>query len=68
MKDIEIMERRLTLMSQVEGVVGKYVSHKYIMKEILRMSDEDIDEQAKLIKEESKEERFKNPEEEEENF
>lgn len=67
-KDIEIMERRLTLMSQVEGVVGKYVSHKYIMKEILRMSDEDIDEQAKLIEEESKEERFKNPEEEEENF
>lgn len=38
------------------------------MKEILRMSDEDIDEQAKLIEEESKEERFKNPEEEEENF
>jgi len=67
-KDIEILERRLTLMSQVETVVGKYVSHKYIMKEVLRMTDEDIEREEKLIEEESKIERFNDPEAEEENF
>ncbi|QDH49015.1 portal vertex protein [Pantoea phage Phynn] len=68
LKDIEILERRLNLMSQTENVVGKYVSHKYIMKEILRMSDEDIEREAKEIEAESQVERFKNPEETEENF
>lgn len=67
-KDIEILERRLNLMGQLEGVVGKYISHKYVMKEVLRMSDEEIQSEAKQIEEESKEERFKNPEAEEENF
>lgn len=68
LKDIEILERRLNLMSQVEGVVGKYVSHKYIMKEVLRMSDEDIKSEEAEIEKEKDVERFKNPEAEEENF
>lgn len=68
LKDIEILERRLNLMNQVEGVAGKYVSHKYIMKEVLRMSDEDIKREADEIEEESKIDRFKNPESNEENF
>lgn len=67
-KDIEILERRLNLMAQTENVVGKYVSHKYIMKEVLRMSDDDIDRESKEIEEEASIERFKNPEETEENF
>jgi len=67
-KDIEILERRLNLMAQTENVVGKYVSHKYIMKEVLRMSDDDIERESKEIEEEANIDRFKNPEETEENF
>ena len=52
-------------MTNLQGVVGTYVSHKYIMKNILRMSDEEIDEEAKQIEEESTQERFKNPDIEE---
>lgn len=68
LKDIEILERRLNLMAQTENITGKYVSHKYVMKEVLRMSDEDIAEQEKEIEEEANVERFKNPEDAEENF
>lgn len=68
LKDIEIMERRLNLMANVQPVVGRYVSNKYIMKNVLMMSDDEIEEQAKEIEEESTEERFKDPEAEEERF
>ncbi|QPI17869.1 portal vertex protein [Pectobacterium phage POP12] len=61
LKDIEIMERRLTLLATAEPIIGKYISHKYAMKNILQMTDEETDEEAEIIKEESKEERFKTP-------
>lgn len=68
LKDIEIMERRLNLMANVQPVVGRYVSNKYIMKNVLMMSDDEIEEEAKEIEKESTEERFKDPDAEEENF
>lgn len=65
LKDAEIMERRFNMLQMAEPFIGKYISHKTAMKDILHMSDEEIEQEAKQIEEESKEARFQNPEEEE---
>lgn len=64
-RDAEVMERRFNMLQLAEPAIGKYMSHRTAMKEILKMSDEQIEQEQKLIDEESKIERFK-PEEQEE--
>lgn len=64
LKDTDILQRRVEIMNTMVPFVGKYVSHNYIMKEILKMSDEQIKEQEKLIESEVKVERFQQQEEE----
>lgn len=66
MKDVEILERRVATMQALESFVGKYISNDYVMKNIFKMSDEEIEREAKLIEEESDVERFKSDEEIEE--
>ena len=68
MKDAEIMERRINMLTMAEPFIGKYISHQTAMKDFLQMSDEEINQEAKQIELESKEARFQNPEEEEEDF
>ncbi|QPI13944.1 portal vertex protein [Serratia phage 4S] len=68
MKDAEIMERRINMLTMAEPLIGKYISHQTAMKQFLQMTDEEIDAEAKLIEEESKVERFQNPDDEEEEF
>lgn len=63
-KDAEILERRINILQMAEPFIGKYISHRTAMKDILKMSDEEIEQEAKLIEEESKETRFKQEEEE----
>lgn len=65
MKDAEIMERRINMLTMAEPFIGKYISHQTAMKDILQMSDEEIRIEAKQIEEESKEARFQDPENEE---
>lgn len=65
MKDAEIMERRINMLTMAEPFVGKYISHQTAMKKFLQMSDEEIDQEAKQIELESKEARFQDPEQEE---
>lgn len=67
-KDAEIMERRINMLTMAEPFIGKYISHQTAMKDFLKMSDEEIDQEAKQIELESKEARFKDPEEPEEAF
>lgn len=68
MKDAEIMERRINMLSMAEPFIGKYISHNTAMKDFLQMSDEQIEQEAKQIKEEASEERFQDPEQEQEEF
>ena len=43
LKEIEIIQERLQILSQVDEYVGKYFSKEYIQKKILQFNDEDIE-------------------------
>ena len=43
LKEFEILRERLEMAQQMEDLVGKYVSNKYVRQVILKQSDEDID-------------------------
>jgi hypothetical protein len=64
LKDAEIMQNRAQLMMTVEqgGLIGKYYSHQWARRQILRQSDEDIDEQDKEIEAEQNDPRWAPPE------
>jgi hypothetical protein len=64
-KDVEILERRINILQLAEPFIGKYYSHRTAQKDILKMTDEEIEQESKLIEEESKDPRFSSPEEEE---
>uniref|UniRef100_A0AAU8KWK8 Portal protein n=1 Tax=Serratia phage Kevin TaxID=3161161 RepID=A0AAU8KWK8_9CAUD len=51
-QDNEILANRMSTMAIMEPYVGTMFSRQYIQKNILRMSEEDIKEQEKQIKEE----------------
>lgn len=61
-KRMEIMQSRVSIIQQMGEVVGTYVSHDWVMKNILNMSDNEIKEESKLIEQESKIDRFKKEE------
>jgi len=44
LKNAEILRERLDMLGQVESYVGTYFSKEYVKKNILRMSDEEIQE------------------------
>ena len=52
LKDSELMNERLGMVSTAEPFVGKYFSQDYVRRKILRQTDEEILEQDKLIKKE----------------
>jgi hypothetical protein len=64
LKDAEIMQNRANLMMTMEqgGLIGKYYSHQWARRQILRQSDEDIEEQDEQINEEQSDSRW-NPQE-----
>ncbi|ARB05965.1 hypothetical protein fHeYen901_192 [Yersinia phage fHe-Yen9-01] len=66
MKDAEITERRINMILMAEPIIGKYISHKTAMMDFLQMSEEEINDEAKQIEEESKIERFNSDKEPEE--
>ncbi|MGC3777930.1 portal protein, partial [Escherichia coli] len=39
LKDAEVMERRINMLTMAEPFIGKYISHKTAMKDFLQMSD-----------------------------
>jgi hypothetical protein len=51
-KDNEIMTNRLNLVNMADTHIGKYFSKKYIQKNILRMTDEEIEDVAMDIRDE----------------
>ena len=61
LKDLEIMNDRLIRMRDADDFAGKYYSHDWIRRSILRQSDEEIEEQDGMINKEQTDPRF-NPE------
>jgi len=55
LKDSELMNERLGLLSTAEPYVGKYFSQDYVRRKILRQTDQEIIEQDELIKKEIEE-------------
>jgi len=53
LKAAEVLRERLDMLGQVESYVGTYFSKEYVKKNILRQSDEEIDEIQNQIKDES---------------
>ena len=49
LKDAELMQERLGLISTADPYIGKYYSIDYIRRRILRQTDDEINEQDKLI-------------------
>lgn len=64
-KDVEIMERRVGLVQTLVSaeITGKYLSHEFIMKNILKMSDDEIASERKKIDEEQKDSVLNKPDE-----
>ncbi len=52
LKEKELVEGRLTLLSQIEPFIGKYYSTEYVRKRILRQTDGEIDEIDNQIEDE----------------
>jgi hypothetical protein len=63
LKDAEIMQNRANLMMTFEqgGLLGKYYSHDWARRQILRQSDDDIEEQDEKINEEQADPRWNPP-------
>ena len=50
MKDNEILTGRLQMLEMIQPIVGKFVSEDYVMRNILRLSTEEIlKEQEKIF-------------------
>ena len=54
LKEAELLNERITLAQTAEPYIGKYFSQDYVRRNILRQSDEEIEEQDKLIEQEIK--------------
>jgi hypothetical protein len=52
LKNAEILRERLDMLGQIESYVGTYFSKEYVRKEVLRMSDEEIEDIDNQIKDE----------------
>jgi len=63
LKDAEIAEARVNLARNFQDMAGKYYDHRWIRKNVLRQSDEDIEERDEniMMEMESNEPRWFNP-------
>jgi hypothetical protein len=65
LKESEIMNDRLALLNTISPYVGKYYSHLWVQQNVLKMSEEEIQDMVKEIQQEQKErpELYPSPEE-----
>lgn len=54
LKEAEIQRERLTTLREVEEHVGTYYSREWVLRNVLRMSDEDMKEMKEQIEQEAK--------------
>jgi hypothetical protein len=53
MKDADLLNARIATLQQIDQYVGKYYSKEWVRKNVLRLTDEDIEEIDKQIEEEA---------------
>ena len=61
LKETEILQSRINVLNTVVPYAGKYYSHEWIRKNILRQTDEDIEQMDEEISEEMDDPRFAPP-------
>lgn len=54
MRDAELLRERVTLLAQVQPYIGLYYSNGWIKRNVLRLSEEEVDTMGKEIEEEKK--------------
>lgn len=52
LKDIEVLNTRMNLLMDMDPFIGKYYSHEYVRKNILKQTEEEIEEENELIAQE----------------
>jgi hypothetical protein len=62
MKKMAELEMNVAILRDLSDYTGKYWSHKFIMKEVLSLSDEEIEERKKEIEEEKSDKFWNEPE------
>ena len=55
MKEAEVMKERLGLLGDIDGYVGKYFSEAWIRKNVLKQTEDDIEQMNKEMEEEKEE-------------
>jgi hypothetical protein len=53
LKDAELLRERLTTLDQISQYVGEYFSREWVMKNVMMMSDEDIDQMKDQVEAEN---------------
>jgi hypothetical protein len=53
LKQNEILRERLEVLSSLDEYIGKYFSNEWVRKNVLRQSEDDIEEMDKQIKDET---------------
>ena len=56
LKNNEILRERFEILATMEEYIGKYISHEWVRKNILHLTDDDIEEMQKQIDKEKEEE------------
>ena len=49
LREAELLRERLTMVGMVDPYIGKYFSHEYVKKNLLKMDDEEVKEMQKQI-------------------
>jgi len=62
LKEAELLRERLQNMDVIQNYVGQYFSQEWVMKNVLRLSDDDIEEMKKQIMQETPKEEEAPPE------
>ena len=63
LKEVEIIRERMSVLKDVDMFAGRYYSHEWIRKNILRQSDEEMEELDQQIESEGEIEQYQRPEE-----
>ena len=53
LKDAEVLQNRLNTLDQISQYVGEYFSREWVMKNVMQMSEEDIDEMKAQVEAEN---------------
>lgn len=69
LKEVEILQERMQAYGSINqnGIIGKYISNNTVRRDVLKQTQEEMDQEDILIKEEKNNKQFKN-DEEEDNF